>query len=69
MHSDLGSAPFGVDDLMSKGRHGAFPAGYLCSYLAHMRCSHAAAQADIDGIFAEVAGDPVELARLRKLRF
>ena len=71
MHSDLGStpAPFSVEELMLKGRNGSFPAGYMDAYLAHMRRSHAAAQAVIDGIFAEAAGDPVELTRLRNLRF
>lgn len=70
MHSDLGStpAPFSVEVLM-KGRNGAFPPGYMDAYLAHMRRSHAAAQAVIDDIFAEAAHDPVELARLRNLRF
>lgn len=71
MRSDLGSAPapFSTEDLMLKGRNGAFPPGYMDAYLAHMRRSHAAAQAVIDGIFAEAAHDPVELARLRNLRF
>ena len=69
MHSDFGSAPFGVDDLMPEGRRAAFAEGYLNAYLAHLRCSHAAAQAEIDSIFADATGDPVELARLHILRF
>jgi len=71
MHSDLGStpAPFSVEDLMSKGRNGSFPPGYMDAYLAHMRRSHAAARAVIDDIFADAADDPDELARLRNLRF
>ena len=71
MHSDLGStpAPFSVEELMLKGRNGPFPPGYMAAYLANMRGSHAAARAVIDGIFAEAADDPVELARLRDLRF
>lgn len=71
MHSELGPppAPFGVDDLMLKGRNGCFPPGYMDAYLGHMRRSHAEAAAVIDDIFAEAAGDPVELARLRDLRF
>ena len=71
MHGDLGStpAPFSVEDLMLKGRNGSFPPGYMDAYLAHMRRSHAAAQAVIDDIYADAAHDPVELARLRNLRF
>jgi hypothetical protein len=71
MRSDLGStpAPFSVEDLMLKGRNGPFPPGYVAAYQAHMRRSHAAARAVIDAIFAEAADDPVELARLRNLRF
>lgn len=71
MRGDLGSspAPFSVEDLMLKGGNRTFPPGYMDAYFAHMRRSHAAAQAVIDGIFAEAADDPVELARLRNLRF
>lgn len=71
MRGELGStpAPFSAEDLMLKGRNGSFPAGYMEAYLAHMRRSHAAAQAVIDSIYAEAADDPVELARLRNLRF
>lgn len=71
MRDELGStpAPFSAEDLMLKGRSGSFPAGYMEAYLAHMRRSHAAARAVIEGIYAEAADDPVELARLRNLRF
>jgi hypothetical protein len=71
MHSDHGltPAPFSVEQLMLKGRNGSFPAGYMDAYLTHMRRSHAAAGAVIDDIYAEAADDPVELARLRNLRF
>ncbi|WP_374577800.1 hypothetical protein [Phenylobacterium sp.] len=66
---DPSPTPFSVEDLMLKGRNGAFPSGYLNAYLAHLRHSHAAAQAEIDRIFADAADDPAELARLRDLRF
>ena len=71
MRDELGStpAPFSAEDLMLKGRNGPFPPGYMDAYLAHMRRSHAAAQAVIDDSYAEAADDPVELARLRNLRF
>lgn len=71
MRDKLGSTPvpFSAEDLMQRGRNGSFPPGYMDAYLAHMRRSHAAAQAVIDGIYAEAADDPVELARLRNLRF
>ena len=71
MRDDLNSipVPFSAEDLMLKGRNGSFPAGYMDAYLAHLRRSHAAAQAVIDSIYAEAADDPVELARLRNLRF
>jgi hypothetical protein len=71
MHSDLGSipAPFSGEDLILKSRNGSFPPGYMDAYLAHMRRSHAAARAVIDGIFDEAANDPAELARLHNLRF
>jgi hypothetical protein len=66
---DPAPTPFSVEDLILKGRNGAFPDGYLNAYLARLRLSHAAAQAEIDRIFADAAGDPAELARLRNLRF
>ncbi len=71
MGSEFGwyTAPFGVDDLIEKGRRGSYPDGYLDTYLAHLRRSHAASQAKIGSIFAEAAADPVELARLQNLRF
>lgn len=71
MRDDPGSTPvpFSAEDLMLKGRNGSFPPGYMGAYLAHLRRSHAAAQAVIDSIYAEAADDPVELARLRNLRF
>ena len=71
MHSDLGSPSerFSVEDLMLKGRSGAFAPGYMDAYLAHMRRSHAAARAVIDDLLSDAAADPVELARLRNLRF
>ncbi|HTI66233.1 MAG TPA: hypothetical protein VL460_01660 [Caulobacteraceae bacterium] len=66
---DPAPTPFSTEDLMLKGRNGAFPDGYLNAYLAHLRRSHAAAQAEIDRLFAEAADDPAELARLSDLRF
>lgn len=66
---DPAAALFSTEDLMLKGLNGPFPVGYLNAYLAHLRRSHAAAQAEIDRIFAEAADDPAELARLRDLRF
>src|SRR4051812_21653768 len=65
MRSDLALtlAPFSVEDLMLKGRNGPFPLGYLAAYHAHMRQSHDAARAVIEDIYAEAAGDPIELAR------
>lgn len=60
---------FSIEDLILKGRNGPLPDGYLTAYLAHLRRSHAAAQAEIDRIFSGPAGDPAELARLRDLRF
>lgn len=66
---DPAPTPFSIEDLSSKGRDGPFPDGYLNAYMAHLRRSHAAAQAEIDRIFADAAGDPAELARLRDLRF
>jgi len=66
---DPAPTPFSVEDLILKGRNGAFPDGHLNAYLAGLRLSHAAAQAEIDRIFADAAGDPAELARLRNLRF
>lgn len=62
-------APFSVEELMLKGRNGSFPSGYLDAYRAHMRMSHGFARAVIDGIYAEAADDPVELARLRSFCF
>lgn len=70
MPINLGStpAPFSVEDLTVKGRSGSLPPGYMNAYLAHIRRSHAAAQAVIDGLLANAPDDPVELARLRDFR-
>jgi hypothetical protein len=71
MPSEHNLAPivFRVEDLILKGRNGSLPVGYLDAYLAHLRRSHAAAQAEIDHIFDDAAADPAKLARLRDLRF
>jgi len=66
---DPAPTPFSIEDLILKGRNGPLPDGYLNAYLAHLRRSHATAQAEIDRIFADAAGDPAELARLHNLRF
>ena len=66
---DPAPTPFSIEDLILKGRNGALPDGYLNAYLAYLRRSHAAAQAEIDRIFADAAGNPAEFARLRDLRF
>jgi hypothetical protein len=66
---DAAPAPFSIEDLILKGRNGSLPPGYLDAYLAYLRRSHAAAQAEIDRTFADAADDPAELARLRDLRF
>jgi hypothetical protein len=60
--------PFGVDDLIQKGRNGSYPDGYLDQYLAYLRRSHAAAQAEIEQAGADAKAGPEQNARLTDAR-
>lgn len=61
--------PFGVDELIQKGRGGSYPDGYLDQYLAYLRRSHAAASAEIEKAYVEAESDPEQKARLADVRF
>jgi hypothetical protein len=72
MGPDLPDWPEGVsslDWLMQNFSSRSFPPGYLEAYIEGQRRRHAAAQAELDEIYAEAASDPVKLARLRNARF
>ena len=61
--------PFSMGDIISKGRGGSFPDGWLDDYRAYLWRSHARAAAEIAAIFAAAADDPEALARLKNARF
>ena len=61
--------PFSMGDIISKGRGGSFPPGWLDEYGVYLCRSHAKAAAEIAAIFAAAEDDPAALARLNSARF